>query len=320
MEVKKLGKSLLKLLSKEDLDKIHYATAQVLEKTGAKFLHDEALDILEKNGAIVDRKTKIAKIPEAVFNEFRKKAPNEFPAFNRNGKRVQRLRDDFYIETFGEGTYMTDRDGTQRPSTLKDVEKIVLFGDALENVDVAWVGCMPTDLHPNVQMIHAMEVLINNSPTKPIQLEGENGDQMRYEIRMGAALLGGMEELRKTPIVVGGGWATSPLVHAKDILDSQLMAAKEGLPTLCGSMACAITTAPATLAGTLVIWNAEVMSSLVLSQMIAPGVPFEIECSGSASDPRKGYYPVGNPEAALVNAGCMELSNYYDLPCLVAGC
>jgi len=301
------------------MDKIHRATVKVLEKTGVQFRHDEALSILEKNGVLVDRKTKIAKIPEAVFDEFRKKAPNEFPGFNRNGKRIPTPKD-FSIATFGDGTYFTDRDGTQRPSTLKDIEKIMIVGDALENVDVAWVGSVPTDLHPNVQIIHSLEVEINNSPTKPISLFGENGNQIRYAMRIGKALLGGMEELRKVPIVVGGGWATSPLVHAKEILDSQIIAAKEGLPTACGSMATAITTAPATLAGTLVVWNAEVLSSLVLSQMIAPGVPFEIECSGSAADPRRGYYPVGNPEMALVNAGCMELSNYYDLPCLVAGC
>jgi trimethylamine--corrinoid protein Co-methyltransferase len=318
--VKKLGKSLLKLLSKEDMDKIHRATVKVLEKTGVKFLHDEALSILEKNGALVDWKTKIARIPETVFDEFREKAPKERPRFNRNGKRISIAKDDFHISTFGEGTCMTDRDGTQRPSTLKDIEKIMIVGDALENVDAAWVGSMPTDLHPNVQIIHSLEVEINNSPTKPISLFGENGNQIRYAMRIGAALLGGMEELRKKPIVVGGGWATSPLVHAKEILDSQIIAAKEGLPTLCGSMATAITTAPATLAGTLVVWNAEVLSSLVLSQMIAPDVSFDVQCSGSAADPRRGYYPVGNPEMALMNAGCMELSNYYDLPCLIAGC
>jgi len=301
------------------MDKIHRATVKVLEKTGVQFRHDEALGILEKNGALVDRKTKIAKIPEAVFDEFRKKAPNESLQFNRNGKRIPTPKD-FSIATFGDGTYFTDRDGTQRPSTLKDIEKIMIVGDALENVDMAWVGSMPTDLHPNVQIIHSLEVEINNSPTKPISLFGENGNQIRYAMRIGAALLGGMEELRKTPVLVGGGWATSPLVHAKEILDSQIMAAKEGFPTACGSMATAITTAPATLAGTLGVWNAEVLSSLVLSQMIAPGVPFEVQCSGSAADPRRGYYPVGNPEMALVNAGCMELSYYYDLPCLVAGC
>jgi len=317
--VKKLGKSLLKLLSKEDMDKIHLATVKVLEKTGVKFLHDEALDILEKNGAMVDRKTKIAKIPETVFDEFRKKAPSELPRFNRNGKRIPNPKD-FSIITFGEGTYMTDRDGNQRPSTLKDCEKIMIVGDALENVDEAWRGVAATDLHPNVAGIHATEVEISNSPTKPIVLGGGNGDRMRYAIKMAAALLGGMEELRKTPIVEGGGWATSPLVHAKEILHSQIIAAKEGFPTVCGSMATTITTAPATLAGTLVVWNAEVLSSLVLSQMIAPGVPFEIESSGTAADPRRGYYPVGNPEMALINAGCMELSDYYDLPCLIAGC
>jgi len=302
------------------MDKIHRVTVKLLENIGIKFLHDEALNILEKNGAIVDHKTKTAKIPEAVFDEFREKAPKELPRFNRNGKRIPIAKDEFHIATFADGTYFTDRDGTQRPSTLKDTEKIMIVGDALENVDLAWVGCMPTDLHPNVQMIHAIEVEINNSPIKSLYLKGENEDQIRYAMRIGAALFGGMEELKKTSVLIGGGWATSPLVHAKEILDSQIIAAKEGLPTYCGSMATAITTAPATLAGTLVVWNAEVLSSLVLSQMIAPGVPFEIRCSGSAADPRRGYYPVGNPEMALMNAGCMELSNYYDLPCLVAGC
>ncbi|MCW4052441.1 MAG: trimethylamine methyltransferase family protein, partial [Candidatus Bathyarchaeota archaeon] len=153
-----MRQSLLKLLSKEDMDKIHRATVKVLEKTGIKFLHDEALNILEKNGALVDRKIKTAKIPEAVFDEFRKKAPNEFPKFNRNGKRIPIAKDDFYIDTFGDGTHFTDRNGTQRPCTLKDTEKIMIVGDALENVAEAWVGSMPTDLHPNVQMIHAEEI------------------------------------------------------------------------------------------------------------------------------------------------------------------
>ena len=314
-----LGRSRLRLLSKEDMDKIHRATVKVLEKTGIQFLHDEALNVLEKNGALVDRKTKIAKIPEAVFDEFRKRAPSELPRFNRNGKRVAKQKD-FSIATFGEGTYMTDRDGTQRPSTLRDTEKIMIIGDALENVNEAWVGVAATDLHPDVAHAHAAEVYLNNSPTKPVSLGGSNTNEIKHSIRIGAALLGGMEELRKTNIICGGGWANSPLVHANDLLDSQITAAKEGFPTYCGSMATSVTTAPATLAGTLVVWNAEVMSSLVLSQMIAPRVPFEIDCSSSAADPRRGYYPVGNPEMALINAGCMELSNYYDLPCMVAAC
>ncbi|UCH69600.1 MAG: trimethylamine methyltransferase family protein [Candidatus Bathyarchaeota archaeon] len=188
--MKNLGKSMLKLLSKEDMDKIHRATVKVLEKTGIQFLHDEAMDILEKNGTLVDRKTKMAKIPEAVFDEFRKKAPKELPRFNRNGERVPTSKNDFRISTFGDGTFFTDRDGTQRPSTLEDCEKIMIIGDALENVDAAWVGSMPTDVHPNVQMIHSMEVMINNSSTKPVGLGGENGDQMRYAMRMGVAVLG----------------------------------------------------------------------------------------------------------------------------------
>ena len=67
----------LQILSKSDCERIHQASLKVLEKTGAQFLNDKALDYLEKYGCIIDRKNKIAKIPEAVVKEFMKKADKE---------------------------------------------------------------------------------------------------------------------------------------------------------------------------------------------------------------------------------------------------
>ena len=78
----------LQILSKGDIEKVHKASIKVLEKTGVQFLNNKALDYLEKYGCTVNRKTKIAKIPEAVVNEFMKKAIPDFPYYNRELKKI----------------------------------------------------------------------------------------------------------------------------------------------------------------------------------------------------------------------------------------
>ncbi len=53
----------LKIFTDDELDEIHLATLEVLEKTGLFFGDDEALEVLDGGGAIIDKKSKIAKFP-----------------------------------------------------------------------------------------------------------------------------------------------------------------------------------------------------------------------------------------------------------------
>ena len=47
----------------DEIQKIHLATLEVMQKTGLYVGDDEAMDILEGGGARVDRKTRIVKFP-----------------------------------------------------------------------------------------------------------------------------------------------------------------------------------------------------------------------------------------------------------------
>ena len=47
----------------DEIDKIHLATLEVLEKTGLYVGTQEAMDVLEGGGARVDRQKKVAKFP-----------------------------------------------------------------------------------------------------------------------------------------------------------------------------------------------------------------------------------------------------------------
>ena len=67
----------LKLFSDEELEEIHLATLEVLEKTGLLFDDDEALEVLDGGGAIIDKKTRIAKLPPYLVEDAIRSAPSK---------------------------------------------------------------------------------------------------------------------------------------------------------------------------------------------------------------------------------------------------
>jgi trimethylamine--corrinoid protein Co-methyltransferase len=80
------------------------------------------------------------------------------------------------------------------------------------------------------------------------------------------------------------------------------------------TMAACLTTAPATLAGALVVGNAEVLGALTLIESAYPGSPFFYAAAQTSSDLRTGSYTGGGPEDFLFGAATNHLADYYNLP------
>jgi trimethylamine--corrinoid protein Co-methyltransferase len=80
------------------------------------------------------------------------------------------------------------------------------------------------------------------------------------------------------------------------------------------TMASMITTGPATLAGNLVVGNAEVIAGTALIQLAYPGAPVFYAAAQTASDLRTGAYTGGGPEDFLFGAATNVLADYYNIP------
>jgi trimethylamine--corrinoid protein Co-methyltransferase len=80
----------LKLFTDEELEEIHLATLEVLEQTGLRFDDEEALEILDGGGAIIDKKTRIAKLPPYLVEDSIRSAPSKKARFCY-GKQPRRL-------------------------------------------------------------------------------------------------------------------------------------------------------------------------------------------------------------------------------------
>jgi len=310
----------LKMFSQSELYAIHCATLQVLEKTGIKVQSEEALEIFDGGGAIVDKKTHMVKFPPCVVEEAIRTAPRKIVLYGRNpvnnvileGRRV-------HWTNFGEGIMVFDPfTGKHRKSTKADCGNAALVVDALDEVDVVLRAVAAHDVPAEVHPLHEAEVCFTNT-SKHTFNGGLSSRQCDYLFRMAAEVAGGKDKLRERPILSLNVCPTSPLQLTAHCTESIIKCAQNGVPVNILSMAMAGGSSPITLAGTLVTHNAEVLSGVILAQMTRKGTPVIYGSSTTILDLKTTTAPVGAPELGMINAGVAALAQYYLLPSWVAG-
>ena len=77
------------VLGSDDVYKIHQATMEVLERVGVVVENEDMLDLLEDAGALVDKRSMRARIPEYVLMDGVEKAPSSFVLYSRSGEKVR---------------------------------------------------------------------------------------------------------------------------------------------------------------------------------------------------------------------------------------
>ena len=310
----------LNMFSVDELDAIHSATLEVLQRVGVRVEHEKAVSIFEEGGCYVKREEKLVKIPPYVVEDAIRSVPSTIFLAGRTPEHDVVLENTrVYFTNFGEACMMIDPYTGQRDeSTKQNIADITLVCDALSEVDVVWRPCAARDVPAEVSPIHAMEALLTNT-SKHIA-SGDSGEELtRIRIEMAAAVVGGKDKLRERPLWTSVSCPTSPLILGEAACGDVIQSALAGIPHIALSMAMAGGTSPVTLAGTLVDHNAEVLAEIVLSQLTCKGAPIIYGSSTTCLDLRKATAPVGSPELAVISAAVVKLAQYYRLCSLVAG-
>ncbi|MBN1146460.1 MAG: trimethylamine methyltransferase family protein [Anaerolineales bacterium] len=306
----------LHILSAEDVRRIHAATLEIIEITGVRFPSERALELWEAHGATVDRTTSIVKAPGSLIEEALKHAPPAYPLAARSPEQDLPMDGNHvFLGTDGCGVEVLDiHSGERRRSRLQDVGEIARVADYLEEVAFHWVALSAQDCPPESRGLHELLSVWQNS-TKHVQTESiYNEREARAAVEMAAAVAGGRQALRQRPVLSIMQCTAPPLGHDGGSLDAALVAAEAGIPVGFMTMAACLTTGPATLAGTLAVGNAEVISATALIQLAYPGAPVFYAAAQTASDLRSGAYTGGGPEDFLFGAATNVLSDFYDIP------
>jgi len=125
-------------LSQEEIEAIHNASLQVLEKTGIKVMSEIALDILKKGGAKVDYGTNHVTLPRQMVEEALKVAPKTITYGAREPKYDFVLnKQELHFCAEGDPPFIMDWEaGQRRYSTAEDVANCAVIADYLDHVQL----------------------------------------------------------------------------------------------------------------------------------------------------------------------------------------
>jgi len=195
-----------------------------------------------------------------------------------------------------------------------DLKDFAVLSDYLDPVDFFWPIVTPTELPPPLQRVHALVISFENTE-KHIQHEALTEKDAKWQIKLAATIVGSKEKLKRRPIFSSVNCPVSPLVFEKGSSEAMVELARAGIPVVPMSMALCGSTAPATIAGTLVIINAENLGALVLLQCANPGAPMIYCAESTPTDMKTGEINYEAPEFPLIAAGATQMARLYKLPC-----
>jgi trimethylamine--corrinoid protein Co-methyltransferase len=305
------------VLNTEQLAEIKTATLHVLKTIGIHFPSERALKIFAEHGAQVDHESQIVRLSPDLVLEAMSHAPRTYTLAGRaEGSDLLLDGTASFFSTDGCGTETIDFETGQRRSSCKaDVAMMAHVADYLSSISFYWPIVSAQDFG-QLAPLHELEASFNNT-VKHVQSVTIMGEKLaQYSLRMAEAIAGGSEQLRARPPLSSLVCTIAPLGQDKAGIEGAMLFAQAGVPVGFMAMPNIGSTSPATMAGALIIGNAEVVSAMVLMQLLAPGAPVFHSVLASVMDPRSGNYLSSLSEKYLCNAAAVQLAHDWDVPTL----
>jgi len=304
----------LRGVSDDELEAIHLASLRVLSETGVDFLDDTSRRQLADVGCAVDG-DRVRFDPELV-QQLVATAPAEFTLHAPNPERDLHIGGDVITYTsVASPPFVTGLGRDRRDGNRGDYRDLLKLGQVLNAVHtVAGYPVEPMDLHPSVRHLHATHDMLTLSDKVPFVYSLSR--QRNLDAIEMTRIARGVDDttLEGQPSLYSVINASTPLRYDTVMLHGiQEMSARNQCIvitpfTLAGAMA------PVTVAGALVLQNAEALAGIAYTQVVRPGAPVIYGGFTSNVDMRSGSPAFGTPEywqACLVGG---QLARRYNVP------
>lgn len=318
MNLKGLSGGLYAPLSPKDIETLHDASLTILEKTGFRFEDglDETIDLLEANGATVDRKRANIVLPRDLVMEQIQKAPGQVVLYSRDGENnLDLTQNRVHLGTGGAAIKILDLEsGDARPTTLKDLYQLGRLVDVLDNIHFFLRPCIPTDISETIYDENCIFACLKGT-AKHIMfgVTNEQGFENVFDIASMAA--GGAEALIEKPFFsMIACFAISPLKLCTQSTLNMQAAVRHQIPVALSSAPMAGSTSPMTMAGTLAQLHAEEMFGLTICQLTRPGAPVLYGGIPGMANLRDLGYQGGAVECGMMNAAIHQLAHHINVP------
>ena len=303
-----------RVLSDGQLDEIRDTTERILEDTGVKVMHDEALAVFRKAGAKVSDSSGTVRLPRSLLRELLSHAPGTCSLTGVDG--IARTVGDGQQWGWGIVTdpWIVDYNTRQpRRPRLEDVRRNTSINQQLDFV--LGMSCMDFPVSdvpgPHSNLVALQENLLNH--VKHQGIYATSLESLKQWLRIGRVLTRG-GELRGSRLFSVAVPSLSPMTITGMNVEFLKIACAYGfavIPTVCPT---AGMTSPFSLAGTLTMGNAEILFIAAMTQLYRRGNPIIYSFGPAVGDMQNGaclYYTI---DKALWKIAHVQLGKSYRLP------
>ena len=163
-------------ITEEEKLRIHADSLKILSEVGVKFMSDKALDVLDRNGARVDRDSRVARIPEEMVQQALNTAPKSFVLGARNPEFDFALPSVYTGYTLdGAATFALDfKTGKRRNAVTQDLIDSLRIFEEMPLAHVVWPNVLCSDMTDNYNEIRPSVISLINSSTNSWNSSGCN--------------------------------------------------------------------------------------------------------------------------------------------------
>lgn len=305
-------------LSPEQTKIIHKASLKILEKTGISYEQglEDTVQMLEDNGATIDRDRKKIRFSKDMIIEQVAKAPEKVVLCGQDPENDLHLTENrVHLGTGGAAIKILDPEtGKVRSTTLKDLCNVSRLVGQLNNIHFLVRPCIPTDIDKADYDINMFYACLSGS-SKHV-MSGVNDEQGLHDvIEMASMVAGGLDKLQERPFIsVITSFAISPLKLCTQSTLIMQEANRNRIPVALSCAPMAGSTSPLTMAGTLAQIHAEQLVGITICQLTNPGAPLLYGGIPGMANLKTMGYSGGAVECGMMNAAIHQLSNYIKVP------
>lgn len=304
----------IRVVSDDQIEHLHRSSLALLASTGMRVLHDGARRILADAGCVVDD-LMVRFDPEMVAAAIAL-APSSFTLRARNPARDLTIGGKNVVFTsVGGPAFANDVERGRRPGTHAEQAEFIRLIQSLDVIQQEGGGPFEAmDLAPETRHLDLCLSLIRllDKNWQGIALGRERASDC---IDMVAIALGtDRAGLAAAPALLTIVNTNTPLTLDIPMAEGLIELAGAGQAVCVTPFTLAGAMAPATLAGALVLQNAEMLAVGSLIQLVRPGAPMVYGSFTSNVDMRSGSPAFGTPEFTKAAQASGQLARRYGLP------
>jgi trimethylamine---corrinoid protein Co-methyltransferase len=303
-----------RLISDDELESIHIASLKVLSDIGMDFMLPEAREILKKAGAHITGER--VRFDPAMIMEAMAHAPERITVHARNPAwNMEVGGDGISFGTVGSPPNCHDLDGGRRTGNRADFRNFIKLAQHFNAIDfMSGYPVEPIDVHAGVRHLEVLrDVSVLSDKPFIIYCLGEQRVQDGLEIARLARGISHEQFNRETSVMTVIN-TNSPLKLDGNMLDGMIQMSRRNQLVCVTPFTLAGAMAPVTMAGALVLQNAEALAGMAFCQLANPGAPVVYGGFTSNVDMKSGAPAFGTPEYMKSTIVGGQLARRYKVP------